>query len=295
MARQIKGRARRPRGEGELKQLPDGRWRVRLRVGARQYRRTAGTQAEALAALRELKDLAASGVPARRYTVGDALDDFLRHGETSRGWAPATVRSYRSTIEVHLRPALGRALLRELAIHHVQRLLDRLLASGHSGRHVSQVRGVLRTAIAHAMRRELVSRNVAAIAAAPPVRREEMRAVSASELASLFDALEGERLRPLIVTAATLGLRRGELIALRWSDLDLLARTLTVRRTGARIRREYVEASRNPRAHAARSRSRPRSSRCCVPSQPPSPRNGSGSGPAGATRIASSRAKTAPS
>lgn len=237
----VERRSRRPRGEGELQQLRDGRWRVRLRAGGRQYRRTTRTQAEALAALRELKSFAAAGVPSARYTVSDALDDFLQHGEGFRGWAPATSRSYSSTIEQHLRPTLGRVLLRDLSVRQVQGLLDRLLTSGHSGRHVAQVRGVLRTAIAHAMRRELVGRNVAAIAASPPVRREEMHALSTAELARLFEALEGERLRPLIVTAATLGLRRGELMALRWSDVDLSARTLTVRRTGARIDGEYVE------------------------------------------------------
>ena len=86
-------------------------------------------------------------------------------------------------------------------------------------------------------------RNVAAIAASPPVRRPEMRALSAGELRALFAALEDERLRPLFITAATLGLRIGEIIALRWSDVDIGRRALTVRRTGARIGGEYVEGA----------------------------------------------------
>ncbi len=91
------------------------------------------------------------------------------------------------------------------------------------------------------MRQELVHRNVAALAAAPPARREEMRALSREEMRRLFAALEGERLRALLITSATLGLRRGELIALRWSDVDLERAVLQVRRTGSRIEKRYVE------------------------------------------------------
>lgn len=241
MSRAKANSKRRPRGEGTLRRLDDGRWRVRLYVGRHRLQRTASTQREALDALAELKRLAASGVSVANYTVAHALTDFLSHGQASRGWAPATVRAYVSVIETHLKPALGRRLLRDLTIADVQHLLDRLLVEGHSGRHVAHVRGVLRTAIAHAMRSEFVVRNVAALAASPPVRRKEMRALSVEQLGMLFTALDGERLRPMFVTAAMLGLRRGELIALRWADVDLDARTLTVRRTGSRIAGEYVE------------------------------------------------------
>ncbi len=232
---------RRPRGEGSLRRLDDGRWLFRLYVGGRRLQRTTSTQREALDALAELKRLAASGASVANYTVADALNEFLSHGQASRGWAPATVRAYASAIESHLKPGLGRQLLRDLTVSQVQYMLDRLLADGHSGRHVAHVRGVLRTAIAHAMRSELVGRNVAALAASPPVRRQEMRALGVEQLGMLFTALDGERLRPMFVTAATLGLRRGELIALRWTDVDLDTHTLTVRRTGSRIAGEYVE------------------------------------------------------
>ena len=241
---------RRPRGDGSLTRRGDGRWRVRLRAGEREYSRVTATQREARAALLELQALAELGVAPRRMTVADALDEFLAHGQASRRWAPATTRSYQSTIDLHLKPTLGSRGLRALTVSDVQRLIDRLLTAGHSGRHVAHVRGVLRAALAHAMRLEFVHRNVAALAASPTVRPTEMQALSADQLACLFSALKGERLRPLIVTAATLGLRRGELIALRWADVDLDAGTLTVRRTAARIGGAWVEGP--PKTERAR-------------------------------------------
>lgn len=238
---------RRARGEGSITHSGD-RWIARLRVGGREWQRTCATQADALRALTAMKRDAALGVPASRYTLNDALDDFLRHGEASRGWAPATRREYRSALDRHVRPLLGRRPLLELSVRDVQRLIDGMLAGGHSGRHVAHVRGVLRAALTHSMRQELIHRNVAALAASPPVRRPEMQALSGAELRRLFAALEGERLRPLVIVGATLGLRRGELIALRNADVDLDAATLSVRRTGTHMklsadaeRGEYVE------------------------------------------------------
>lgn len=232
--------SRRPRGEGSITREGD-RWIVRMWVGSRRLKRTTRTQAEALAALDEIKRKAATGVSLRRYTVDEALDDFLQHGQSSRGWAPSTYQSYESAARMHIRPVLGKRLLNDLTVRDVQHLMSAMITGGQSGRYVAHVRGTLRAAIAHAMRSELVHRNVAALAAPPPVRRAEMRALSAADLRALFSALEDERLRPLIVTGATLGLRRGELMALRWSDVDLAAATMTIRRTGKRIGKAYVE------------------------------------------------------
>lgn len=231
---------RRPRGEGSIKH-EGGRWVVRLDAGGHARKRVCRTQLDALRALDELKRLAALRLPPGRYTVGMALDDFLAHGASSRGWAATTQRAYASAIDLHLRPRLGKVPLADLGVRDVQRVLDDLLDRGHSRRHVAYIRGVLRAAISHALRQEFVGRNVAALAVSPQVRRAEMKALSAIDVHRLFKALEGERLRPLIVTAAMLGLRRGELIAIKWSDIDLDRATLTVRRTGTRINRQYLE------------------------------------------------------
>jgi integrase len=233
---------RRPRGEGSIKQLPDGRWwTVRLVTNGRKLRRTRRTQAEALAALDELKRRAGMGVPLGRYSVGDALTDFLEHGRQSRGWAPATTRAYTSAIESHIRPRLGRKQLADLSVRDAQAFLDGLLESGQSAAHVRYVRGVLRTALAHAMRQELIVRNVASLASVPQPQRPEIRALSASELHSLISALDASPARTLLITAAFTGMRRGELIALRWDAVDLDRAELRVRRTGTRIKGEYTE------------------------------------------------------
>ncbi len=212
-------------------------------INGRHYQRTpklGQTEAEVLAELQRLRDLSPSTVS---YTVSDALDTFLEHGTSIRGWAPATTRTYVSAIELHLRPSLGWRRLTELRVPHVQKVVDDMISAGISPRHASHVRGILRSTLAHAQRQELTDRNVAALAQVPTVRRPEMTALAIPQLVLLFEQLSGERLRTLFVTAGTLGLRRGELIALRWSDVDLDQDELQVRRTGSRIGGEYIEGA----------------------------------------------------
>jgi integrase len=232
---------RRPGGEGSVYQRSDGKWEVRLWVGSRRLQRTVSTQREALALRDQLKAQAQSGLTPSNVTVGEVLDDFMDHGERIRDWAPATTRSYESAIRLHIRPALGRRKLAALKVPDVQRWVNSLTEAGHSARHVAHVRGVLRSAVGHAQRMELVERNVGALVTVPRQRRPEFNVLSASQVRDLLATLEGHRLQGLFATAVMLGLRRGELIALRWSDVNLDIRSLDVRRTGARIGGEYVE------------------------------------------------------
>lgn len=151
-------RSRRPRGSGSIRR-EGSRWVVRLRVGGRDAERSCGSQAEALAALDELKRQAALGIPTR-YTVSNCIDDFIAQAETRR-WAITTTASYTEVLNNHVRPILGKRQLAELRVLDVQRTLDRMHQTGLSPRYISHARNVFRAAINHAMRMELVHRNVA--------------------------------------------------------------------------------------------------------------------------------------
>ncbi|HWO93418.1 MAG TPA: site-specific integrase [Dehalococcoidia bacterium] len=229
---------RRPRGEGSIKRVGD-RWLVRLRAGGRDERRWFATQGEALDELDRLRRKAALGTRGR-YTVADCIDDFLAQAE-ARQWSPSTVATYTDVLRLHIKPALGKRQLAELRVHDVQRVLDRMREHGLSARYVSHTRSVFRAAVNHAMRAEHVHRNVAALTSAPAGRQAETHVLSREEMGRLFAALEGERLRTMIMVMATLALRRGEAVALRWEDLALDDGLLTVRRTAKRVGREHYE------------------------------------------------------
>lgn len=112
--------------------------------------------------------------------------------------------------------------------------------SAATQRHVHKL---IRNALGDALRLELVTRNVAAQVKAPPMARQRRPDMTVEDARRLMQVIEGERLEAFYVLALTTGLRRGELLGLRWSDVDLNSRQLHVRRALQRVAGElrFVE------------------------------------------------------
>ncbi len=126
---------------------------------------------------------------------------------------------------------LGRVQLTKLTPQHLQRLYAARLAAGVSAQSVVHLHRMLHRALSQALKWGLVGRNVAALVDPPRVERPEFEPLTAQEAGRLLDVANGDRLEALYVLALTTGLRRGELLGLRWQDVDLDARVLHVRRS----------------------------------------------------------------
>jgi Phage integrase, N-terminal SAM-like domain len=187
----------------------------------------------------EAADLPALGT---KLTVGAFLEGWLT--DVARVTVrPRTYVSYRYVVGVHLTPALGDLGLAALSPADVQAFLNAKSASGLSPRTVGYLRGVLRGALGHAERTDLVTRNVARLARPPRVPRRRVSPLSVEQVRTFLGAIAGDRLEALYLVALGVGLRQGEILGLRWSDVDLAGGTLTVRHALARIERrlELVE------------------------------------------------------
>ncbi|HEX5595760.1 MAG TPA: tyrosine-type recombinase/integrase, partial [Micromonosporaceae bacterium] len=136
---------------------------------------------------------------------------------------------YRKLIENHVRPALGKVALDKLSPTMIRRLLAEKTDAGLSATTVRHIHGLVRNALGDAEREELVHRNAARAVRPPAMRQVERRALTKDEARRLLDVLRGHPLEALYVCALTVGLRRGELLGLSWSDIDFDAGTLTVR------------------------------------------------------------------
>lgn len=209
-------------GEGNIYKRADGRWeaKVTLLDGTRKsyYGKT---RAEASAALtKALHDLA-QGLPvvAEIQTVGEYLASWLE--SAAHGLAPRTRTRYRNHITLSLAPALGRFRLARLSPQPIQALYARKLAEGVAPATIRQMHAVLRRALGEATQLGLVPRNVATLVKVPRAARPEMHVLSPDEVNLLLDAVEGDRLEALYVLAVRTGMRLGELLALRWTDVDL--------------------------------------------------------------------------
>ena len=206
-----------------------------------------------------------------RLTLGRYLADWLS-GTVERRVRPTTYTSYRMIVERHLTPGLGRITLARLTTAQVGKYLAAKIDVGLSPRTVQYHHAVLRTALEDATREGLVSRNIAKLVSPPSVQRAEVRPLSAEQAQQLHHAVEGGQLEPLYALALTLALRQGELLALRWEDLDLETGELRVHATLQRLRGAYSAAptwrNRSPSARAGNSPSPRRSGNCSAATGP---------------------------
>jgi integrase len=242
---------RRSSGEGSVYRS-GGRWRGSIAWtnpdGSQSRRYVSGSTGaaarEKLDALRRdlrVGKLAPAGptLTVGAYLAGSGRTDS--DGRLIEGWIgrhrshvrPSTWRTAESHVRVHLLPTLGRHGLARLSSAEVEAALAGMMAKGaFSAVSASHVRATLRTAMTAAQRDGLVSRNAAADARPPHVPHRSVTYLTASEVRRLLAATADEQLGPLYALAATTGLRRGELLGLRWSDIA--DGTLTVRRAVSR-------------------------------------------------------------
>src|SRR6202022_1814691 len=118
-------------------------------------------------------------------------------------------------------PVIRKVPLVRLGPQHVRATQDRMLAGGASPTSVHHAQAVLHRALQDAIRWGFVPRNVASLVRPPKMACPQMRTFSPEEVARLFAVAAGERLEALWVLAVTTGMRQGELLALRWPDVDL--------------------------------------------------------------------------
>jgi integrase len=246
-------------GEGSLRRRPDGRYeaRVLLRDGQRisVYGKTAREVTREIRAIKVKHD---SGAPivCNDQKLGAFLEGWIE-GEIKRRRRAKTYASYAQMVRGHMLRELGAIKLTELTPRRVQNWLDPKEDSGLSARTVRYLRDILRSALGHAWRNDLVSDNVAKKVTVPELVKKEIVPLTPIQAMSLLGVLRGNRLIAFYSVAIALGLRPAEGIGLRWSDVDLDERRLNVCQTIQRIRTDPAGATR-PTQPPARGRNEER-------------------------------------
>ena len=228
---------KRGKGEGSIYRRKDGRWVGQYTVYTTKgpkyryiYGKTRAAVAEKLA-----KAIAARGsgfaFDTGNLTIGDYLDRWL--ADSLKGTVRAsTCERHEINVRVHINPTLGNVRLKGLTPAHVRGLHREKLESGLAPATVRKIHSTLHKALSQAVSDGLIPRNAADVMAPRPAP-EEMRPLSEGEARTFLDVarISGDRFEPLYVLAITAGLRRGELLGLRWDDVDLERGTLRVGRS----------------------------------------------------------------
>ncbi len=232
---------RRGNGEGSISRRKDGlymgRYNVDTATGAKRKTVYAKTRKECSEKLKTALADAQKGVVADGgpKTVGAFLESWLEN--TVRGSVrKSTYDCNESFCRVHLIPALGKKKLKTLSPSDVAGFYRRKLDEGCSAASVHKMHTILHKALKQAVRWKYMDNNPADDVDAPKVHAEEVHPLSREEAKRLLEtsSVSKDRLAALYVVALHTGLRQGELLALRWEDLDLEARKLQVRRTVTR-------------------------------------------------------------
>jgi len=210
---------RRTHGEGSIYPVKGG-WMAQVSRGSgpnRLYlRRQRRTKSEALAALREL--VGDHGVKRSRQRTGDYLSQWV---EDVRNIKPGTRIGYRSIVRDYLAPTLGHVRLDYLSPADVEHAL-RSLEGTVSPKSLRNIHAVLSKALSDAVRKGLVSRNVASRQYVDPPRVPDRAPESFTndEIAKLLSAASGTDIEVPIRLALATGMRQGELLGLAWEDID---------------------------------------------------------------------------
>ena len=179
---------------------------------------------------------------AKGQTVGEFLERWLEDVvKTSK--AHRTYSTHKQQVRSHIIPAIGRVKLEALRKAHVDAFYADLLRGGTEKRplapsSVRRVHAVLHAGLEEAVRGDLIPRNPASHANKPKARQKEIEPLDAAQARGLLDTARGDRFEALYTLCLTSGLRQGEALGLKWSDIDLKAGTLRVERQLQRVRGE---------------------------------------------------------
>lgn len=207
-------------GEGSVYRKGSG-WEAAAYIEGRRRSARGRTMTEARAKLRALQERAASATPVidERLTVAAYLEYWLSVTESTV--RPNTYVRYREYVRLHAVPIIGQLRLVELKPMHLQQLYAKRLQAGSSPATVHHLHAVLHRALAMAERWEQVDRNVARLVSPPRVPRAKIEPLTLDEVRRFLDAARGSRFEAAFVLAVVTGVRLGELLALRWEDIDL--------------------------------------------------------------------------
>lgn len=164
-----------------------------------------------------------------KVPVSEFLEQWLESITTRV--RPSTRRAYAERIRLFISPKIGMIQMGKLAPIDVQKLTVWIVESGRTSSTANSVHGVLRAALNDAVRWGIVPRNVASAVHAPRPEHVEMQTWNPTQVAHAFRELAGDRLECLIRLAITTGMRRGELLGLRWIDVDIDRKQLSIRHT----------------------------------------------------------------
>jgi len=227
---------KRGQGEGSIYKRKDGLWAAQMTVQGKHVSKYFKSQVECREWLRKMRTQVENGLTlsGAQISVSVFLNEWLVLIENSV--RPKTIDQYKKMIRLHINPGLGMVKMKDLNPRQIQALYSKKLESGMSPRTVVLIHAVLRRALDQALKSGMIGINPCLAVVRPKFKRKEMKTLSDSQVRTLLSFVEGGRFEVLFWLAVTTGLRQGELLGLKWSDVNWTNRRLGIQRQLQRLR-----------------------------------------------------------
>lgn len=224
-------RTRRDKGTGTIRQRKDGRWEARFLADGQDpiflYGKTRQEVQNKLFAEQRQPNRARD---PEGLTVGEWLDRWLEIVRGTRRFK--TYDLYNAAVENHIKPHVGSIRLGRLSKAHIYDMLDALKKEGVGDQTVQKVYKILHRALQVALQRDKVTRNVASLVDTPTItKKERIIFRTEDEVRRFRKAVRGSVYEPLYLVALDTGCRQGELLALKWENVDLAKGLIHIKAT----------------------------------------------------------------
>ena len=254
---------KRANGEGNIRKRKDGRWEGRFTAGhdpatgKQIVKNVLGkTQAEVKEKLK--KALIETGqvdfTKSGKYTVGTWMDEWFENVAKIKV-RPSSHQTYKGYIDNHIKPNIGNIPLEKLTTMDLQKFYRKLLNKGRverieskeqpkglSAKTVRNINQVISSAMDLAVAQKIIPANPTNACELPKVEHQEMQTIPAEQLQAFLDEARATGVYEMYYIALATGLRRGELLGLKWQDIDWKNGIIKVRRQVARVDGQIVEA-----------------------------------------------------
>ena len=254
---------KRANGEGNIRKRKDGRWEGRYTAGhdpvtgKQIFKNVLGkTQNEVKEKLK--KALVEAGqvdfTKSGQYTVGTWMDTWFENVAKIKV-RPSSHQTYKGYIDNHIKPNIGKIPLEKLTTMDLQKFYRKLLPKGRverieskdqpkglSAKTVRNINQVISSAMDLAVAQKIILTNPANACELPKVEHKEMQTIPAEQLQAFLDEARATGVYEMYYIELATGLRRGELLGLKWQDIDWKNGIIKVRRQVARVNGEIVEA-----------------------------------------------------